>query len=322
MDIPRFISTADVPPKYLKSAMLVGRIPFKALHTDPRVSYTFYIPPEHLNPDPTLQNQNHDELDPIYELPPLPLIVTIHGTGRNAEVCRDRLIDFAHSERVAILAPLFPAGIESYNDLDNYKLLKYKTMRADLMLLQILDEVALRWPGIDTEKVFMMGFSGGGQFAHRFMYLHADRLRAVSIGAPGMVTMLDERLKWPNGVKDLAEVFGEGTVVRKETIKKLPIQLVVGGEDNVVHGGDEFWEWLQEKKKKLARDEGSSNAEKGEAGRLRLGRVDTLKALQDAWKDEGIASNLEIVAGVRHDSGGVLDVVKAFLGPYIRIVAR
>jgi hypothetical protein len=57
MDLPCFISTADVPPKYLQSAKLVDKIPFKALKTDPRVSYTLYITPEHLNPDPSRQNQ-------------------------------------------------------------------------------------------------------------------------------------------------------------------------------------------------------------------------------------------------------------------------
>jgi hypothetical protein len=59
-------------------------------------------------------------------------------------ICRDGLIDFAHNERVAILAPLFPAGIYSYNDLNNCKLLKYKAMRFDLMLQDMLNEVALR----------------------------------------------------------------------------------------------------------------------------------------------------------------------------------
>ncbi|KAN0091694.1 poly hydrolase [Hyaloscypha variabilis] len=322
MDLPRLISTADVPPKFLKSAMLVGRIPLKALHTDPCVSYTLYIPPEHLNPDPSLQAKHTQdmELDPVYQLSPLPLLVTIHGTGRNAETCRDRLIDLAHHSRVAILAPLFPAGIDSYNDLHSYKLLKYKSMRSDLMLLQMLDEVALRWPGIETEKVFMMGFSGGGQFVHRLMYLYAERLRAVSVGAPGMVTMLDEGVKWPNGVKDLVEVFGEKTIIEKEVLRKLPIQLVVGSEDNVVHGGEEFWDWLQEKKKEFAREKGNSSEEKPGSGRLRVGRLDTLKALQLAWQEEGITSSLEVVEGVGHDSGGVLEVVKAFLEPYIRSV--
>jgi hypothetical protein len=323
MDPPHFISTADIPPKFLKSAMLVGRIPFKALNSDPRVSYTLYIPPTHLNPDPNHQTQNDEPLRPIYKLPLLPLIVTIHGTSRDAEACRDRLVNLAHNSRAAILAPLFPAGIDSYNDLDNYKLLRYKSMRSDLMLLAILDEVALRWPGIETEKVFLVGFSGGGQFVHRFMYLHAERLRAVSIGAPGKVTRLDEGLTWPNGIQDLEVAFGEGVLVRKDVIRKLPIQLVVGGDDNIVHGGEEFWKWLAGKKKELAgSEEASKTAGVGEVGRARTGRLDTLKALQGEWEKDGINSRLDVVEGVKHDSGAVLDIVQAFLELHITGISR
>jgi len=165
----------------------------------------------------------------------------------------------------------------------------------------------------------MMGYSGGGQFVHRFMYLHAERLRAVSIGAPGRVTMLDEEVKWPNGVKDLNEVFGDGTVAKKDVMRKMPIQLAVGGEDNLVHGGDEFCEWLEGKKKELTKDKINANMANNEPGRLMLGRLDTLKALQLAWQ-EGISPNLEIVDGLKHDSGGVLDVVQAFFRLHIRSI--
>jgi predicted esterase len=313
MDFPRFVSSADVPHEYLDSAMLVGKIPFKALKADPRVSYTLYIPAEHLNPDPSLQSKGSD-IDHVYSLPLLPLAINIHGTGRNAETCRDRLIDFAQSERMAVLAPLFPAGIDSHNDLDNYKILKYKSMRSDLLLIQMLEEVALRWPGISTEKVIMLGFSGGGQFVQRFMYLHSERLLAVSIGALGRITVLDERLKWPDGTQDLADVFGPGTKVNQESIKKLPIQLVVGSEDNVVHGVVGFWEWLEREKKKLVKEQGASFTQNNPGlSRPRMGRLDGLKKLQLMWQEAGITSRLDVVDGLGHDSGGVLDAVLGFL---------
>lgn len=328
MDFPRFVSTAEVPPDYLKSAMLVGAIPFKALKSDPRVSYTLHIPREHYNPGPSRQyppdSKDEDfELNPMYGLPLLPLLVNVHGTGRNAEQCRDCLKDFAHSERVAILSPLFPAGIDSYTDLDNYKLLSYKTLRADLAFLEMLDEVALRWPGIATEKVIMMGFSGGGQFVQRFMYLHSQRLLLVSIGAAGRVTALDKGKRWPEGIQDVDEIFGPGTLVDKEVIARLPIQLVVGGADNEVHGGDGFWKWLQEKKDDLADEQGilKKPGERNVAA-PRTGRLDTLKVLQMAWEEEGITSWLDVIEGVKHDSRGVLGKVQEFLKPILRALAR
>ncbi|KAK9234061.1 hypothetical protein V1525DRAFT_414306 [Lipomyces kononenkoae] len=72
-------------------------------------------------------------------------------------------------------------------------------MRYDLLLLAILDEVSLRCPAIDTSKVLLTGFSGGGQFVHRFTYLHPERLLAVNVGAPGSVTYLDDNRPWADG---------------------------------------------------------------------------------------------------------------------------
>ena len=52
----------------------------------------------------------------------------------------------------------------------------------------MLDEAAQIW-NIDVRKVYLHGFSGGGQFVSHFMFNHPDRLRAVSIGAPGRITL-------------------------------------------------------------------------------------------------------------------------------------
>jgi hypothetical protein len=84
----------------------------------------------------------------------------------------------------------------------------------------------------------------------------------------------------------------------------------VGGEDNEAHGGDEFWEWLKEKKEELAEKQDLLK-KPGEMQLAvpRIGRLDTLKALQVAWEEKGISSTLDVVKGVKHDSRGVLDVV-------------
>ena len=93
----------------------------------------------------------------------------------------------------------------------------------------------------------MAGFSGGGQFTNRLLYLHPERLDAVSTGAPGRVTMLDENLKWPAGIKDVFEVF-DGVVINKSKIRDVNIQLVVGRAGYEVHGR-EFWPWLAKKER-------------------------------------------------------------------------
>ncbi|TAQ84364.1 hypothetical protein B7494_g7320 [Chlorociboria aeruginascens] len=312
------MTTAQVPVEYLKAVQLVGSVPLKALHKDQRISYTLYVPSEHYNPDPKrrLRSECKEILDPVYQLPRLPLLVNVHGTGRSVGKCRDQLIPFADSERVAILAPLYPAGIDSYNDLDSYKLLRYKSLRSDLALLDILEEVAVRWPGIATEKVFLMGFSGGGQFSHRFMYLFPERLHAVSVGAPGSVTLLDGESDWPTGIKNLEEVLGEGTKVERERIRALlGIQLVVGDADNFVYGGDGFWEWLK----------GTQKGEKsdGAAPAKVTGRLETIKNLRTTWQKDGIVSRLDVVeGGVGHESDKILATVLGFFRPLVREIQR
>jgi predicted peptidase len=132
MDSQTLISTASIPPEFLKATFMVGHIPFKALSSDPRISYKLYIPPEHYNPNPK-------DLANTLPLPLLPLVVGIHGTGRNASGVVSRLVPFAHSNHCAVLAPFFPAGLDGPNDLDSYKVLSSKTLRSDLALLSILE---------------------------------------------------------------------------------------------------------------------------------------------------------------------------------------
>jgi len=320
-------STADVPPQFLKSVYLVGNIPFRALATDPRVSYTLYIPQEHYNPDPSFQSAASQTAypDPCYLLPKLPLLVTIHGSSRNAETCRNLFTAFADSERVAVLAPLFPAGLDGETDLDSYKLLRSKTLRSDKALFDILDEVKVRWPGIETEKVLLAGYSGGGQFVQRFFYLYPERLHAVSIGAPGRATHLDFTKRWPDGIKDVEEIFGPGMRIDLGKIRGMKhLQSVVGGEDTVIHGGKEFWAWMAGMKKARTNNrpsadqiESSSSAE-SEFSEMTVNRVDALKAVKEVWDREGIISRLDIVDGVRHSNVGVHEVVQEFFRSVVK----
>ncbi|KIV81814.1 hypothetical protein PV11_03968 [Exophiala sideris] len=308
------ISTALVPPRFLKSAFLVGKIPFRTSRSNPSVCYTLYIPPHAYNPDP---GRASDE-NPAYNLPQLPLIVNIHGTGRNAESCRDRLIDFADKEHVAVLAPLFPADSDGPFGLDSYMLLRAKGLSSDLVLLDILDEIGSIWPGISTQKIFLTGFSGGGQLALRFLYIHAARVQAISIGAPGRVTFLNDQ-EWPKGVGNVESVFGVGTRVDIEKIRVTPIQLVVGSEDNSIHGGDEFWAFVQDMKTKMAKTAKTNPQAVQDPGpeTLGAGRLDTLTKLRDSFQNHGINATLDIVPDMAHESIKALPMVLNFLQPQI-----
>ncbi|OJZ90243.1 hypothetical protein ASPFODRAFT_414108 [Aspergillus luchuensis CBS 106.47] len=315
MNIP--LTTPEVPPQFLKSAFLVGHIPQRTLAAEPRVSYTLYIPPTQYNPDPNRVSKSSP-----YDKAKLPLLVNIHGTSRKTSI-RPEQAFFAESTPCAILAPLFPANIDGPNDLDSYKVLRSATLRSDLALLAILDEVATVWPGIDTEKVFLAGFSGGGQFAHRFFYVHPERLAAVSVGAPGKVTMLDEQLAWPSGIGNFQEVFGKG--LDKDIMRNVQVQLVIGSQDVKVHGGKEFWEWAKKvmaqrmaAEKASEKDGGKEKMGKREVVMMDQGRSQSLQHLQSSWKADGIEAQLDVVDGVAHSSVGVQECVLSYLQPLIQ----
>ena len=300
--------------------MVIGSTPLRALRSDPRISYCLYIPPEHYNPDPSREpSQEGEGSHPSYRVPKIPLVVNIHGTGRDVGSCRRRLIDFARTERCAILAPLFPAGIDDELDLDSYKLLRSKTLKSDLALLDMVAEVKSRYPGIYAEKFFLVGFSGGGQFVHRFLYIYPERILAASVGAPGRVTRLDKTSKWPQGIADVGEIFENelaktGGSINLESLRKIrEIQLVVGGDDVEIPAED-FNEWTKKMKGKGSHiGKGSLDLEP-----MRATRVDTLRALQEEWKSFGISTSFQIVEGFKHDSNGLHPTIEAFLKPRLR----
>ena len=188
-----------------------GRTSVFAYGSDQRFSYNLYLP---------------DTFHPF--TPDLSVLVVVHGTRRNAEAMRNLFIPFADEHHCAVVAPLFPAGIGDPNDIDNYKAIEYRGIRFDLVLLGMLDEIAARW-GLDVGRFALWGFSGGGIFAHRFLYLHPERLLGVSIGSPGRVTPVDAAGTWPEGMSDFGNHFGHPPGL--DAISKVPVHLWINEDD-------------------------------------------------------------------------------------------
>ncbi|GHJ39316.1 alpha/beta hydrolase [Streptomyces sp. TS71-3] len=260
-----------------EGAHFIGGTPFFASQHDQRLSYALYVPKDHTP-----------------EAPALPLVVIQHGTGRSAELYRDRWKAFAIEHRCIILTPLFPAGLGEPGELHNFKFLKYGDMRFDEELLHIVDEVGERF-NARTERFVLHGFSGGGQFVHRFFYVHPDRLAGVSIGAPGRITQLDDGLPWWIGTKGFEERFG--VPVDLDALRGVPVQMVVGAEDV------ETWE---------INNVGGSNWMEGveNTGRTRIERLRTLCA---NFEGHGIKVRFDLVPGVAHQGVGVVPAVQEFV---------
>lgn len=235
----------------------VGSTPFFHCQADARFAYCLYVPTS-----------------------PQTLCVYVHGTERDVNHYRDHLGAFAEENQVLIVAPLFPAGLYDTQDVDNYKYLLYQGVRYDHVLLSMLDEVRTAY-GMDDERFLLGGFSGGAQFAQRFTYLHPERLRAVSLAAPGRVTVLDDRFDWWPGTRNVETLFGQH--IDQTALREVPVQLVIGAQDNEdipIKKGNRYWA------------DGAN-----QAGTTRLERVQTL---YNHYQQQGIAVRYDTVEGCDH----------------------
>ncbi|MBV5295448.1 MAG: alpha/beta hydrolase [Curvibacter lanceolatus] len=199
-------------PPLFQIGQPTGYFAFQACKADRRFSYCAYVPAHY-----TAATAHTFRL-----------LVVVHGSERAPEAARQLFAPLADATNCVVLAPLFPMAVTDDEELHNYLFLKYRDIRYDLLLLAMVDEMQRRF-ALPVQKFWLAGFSGGGQFAHRFMYLHAARLSAVSVGAPGMVNGLDPQRPWFVGVKDVQARFGQG--VDRAAMHGLPVQVVVGGAD-------------------------------------------------------------------------------------------
>lgn len=225
---------------------------------DPRFCYRVHVPSSYA-----------DENDPIYQV-----MVIIQPTGCYTENYVKVAIPWADKHHVAIIAPSFPSGLIQPDDFNSYKLLSADGVRYDQVLLAMLEEMKQRYPGLKTDKVFMFGHSGGGQFVNRFYLVHPNRLKAVSIGAPGRPTFInfDEDYFW--GVKNFKKIFDKE--LDMEAVRKVPVQITVGELDTKFIGDSPY---------------GTC-------------RVERMKSLKKNFEENGVKTvEIEILPGLAHEDG-------------------
>lgn len=254
-----------------------GVFPFQACRFDRRFSYGVYVPPNYTR-----------ELAKGFRI-----LVAVHGSERAPETARALCSELADETNCIVLAPLFPVAMTDDEELHNYIYLQYRGIRYDQVLLAMVDEVRARF-GLLAHRFWLSGFSGGGQFAHRFMYLHAAQLAAVSVGAPGIVNTLDESRDWFVGVRDVPAIFDRP--VDRAGLRGLPVQVVVGAEDT---GTD-----IVVQPPHVLYREGVNDA-----GGTRVERARTLHRL---LCDAGVDAFLDVVPGAAHSATHVQLAVNTF----------
>lgn len=210
------------------------------------------------------------------------LLVAVHGSDRAVHATREQFVSIAEATNTIILSPLFPAGVSSPTDTDNYKYIAFNGIRFDSLLLEMITEVRKRY-GLATQPFSLFGFSGGAHFAHRFFYLHPEKINALSIAAPGSVTLLDDNKNWWTGTKDFEEIFG--STLNMPAMQNTKVHLVVGAQDtetgSITHTPDSP-HWVP----------GANNAG--------LTRVERLQALHQNWDAHQIPVQIEVIEGIQH----------------------
>jgi pimeloyl-ACP methyl ester carboxylesterase len=256
---------------------MTGRTAFFACRADPRFSYCLYVPRGYRAVGERL-----------------PLLVSVHDAARTAETYRDVFADFAEQHRCVIMAPLFPINASDLDSVHNYKQIDYDGVRFDQLMLAMVEEVTDLWRLI-SGKFFLFGFSAGGQFAHRFAYLHPGRLAALSVGAAGWITRPDLALSWPAGLRGVEELFGVPPDLTD--LAEVPVQFVVGGDDTVI-----------------SLTAGPQTQDQGEV----RNRVANARLLCEDFKAIGVPAELAVVPGATHNVRQVSPAVREFFSRHVR----
>ena len=163
--------------------------------------------------------------------------VSVHGISINAKNHAEMLRPYAQRGGFVLLAPVF-----SKEHSPQYNLFGAADsgFRGDKRLLEILEEVSQR-TGVCSERFFLMGYSAGGQFAHRFIMNYPEKIRAAVICSPGYFTFPDDAVPYPYGLQGMQDKTGRE--YNKEAFLSLPIFLNVGSQDvlrtaNLLQGED------------------------------------------------------------------------------------
>lgn len=278
MEIETKGDPTEVRVERTKQIYFRGATTLFAGSADPRFSFGLYVP----------------RLSSAEELENATMLVSVHGTLREQSRYRDFFAEFAEYNNCIVLAPLFPCNIFGDGKMTGYKYIVENDVRYDEVLIAMVDE-ARAFLNVKESKFLLFGFSGGGQFAHRFALLQPERLKAVSIGAPGSVTdPLSKRSYWV-GTSDFEERFGRP--LQTEAFKGLPIHLAIGAEDKAT------WE--------ITHRPGDPTYMEG-ANEAGASRQERLRTLYTGFKTLGAEVVLDTVEGVAHEAEYLVIKTKKF----------
>ena len=151
--------------------------------------------------------------------------VSVHGVSRNAREHAEMFAQLAEKYGVVLVAPVF-----SRRYFGDYQRLGREGCgrRADYAMQLITREVE-SLTGANSSKISLFGFSGGGQFAHRYTMAHPDHVQRLVIGAAGWYTYPEASCKYPYGTAPTSRL--QGVRFNVKMFLQVPACVLVGQWD-------------------------------------------------------------------------------------------
>lgn len=153
------------------------------------------------------------------------LFVSVHGLARNAVSHIMRFRALAEAAGIACLAPYFSRA-------DHHRFQRLAPgrdgVRPDEALNAVIDE-ATALLGRSMAPACFFGYSGGGQFVHRYAMRHPARVSAAVLAAPGWFTFPDEATPFPHGLA----AGKTAPAIDIEPFLRIPVSVVVGDRDTL-----------------------------------------------------------------------------------------
>lgn len=151
-----------------------------------------------------------------------PPLVLVHGITRDHDTLAAAFLPVAARLGIELVLPIFTTRRHG-----GYQ--RLRTADRSRTAAEVLDDI-LDHSGVSVaERVCMFGFSGGGQFAHRYALLRPERVAALSVGAAGWYTFPDPNQPFPYGVAPGS--LPGGAAAGLEAFLRLPVQVLVGELD-------------------------------------------------------------------------------------------
>lgn len=154
-----------------------------------------------------------------------PVFISVHGFSRNASEHARNFAPFCEALGVVLLVPVFARhSYEDYQRLGR----RGRGKRADIALNQCLQEVRLL-TGADVYQIYLFGYSGGAQFAHRYLMAHPHRVTRAVIAAAGWYTFPDHQRRFPHGIG--LTCLLPGVDFNPTRFLHVPVHVIVGAND-------------------------------------------------------------------------------------------